>query len=124
MAKAGSSFTGWTLAADGSGVVYKFGFLNLIIARKNIIFYARWGYPLTIAIQGDGQVASDDGQISVSGDGNSGTGTYSFNETIPVTATPNAGSVFDRWSGDCSGSNNPLAILMNGSKICTAEFSV
>jgi len=82
MAKAGSTFTGWTLTADGSGPVYNFGDPDVLMGRKNIIFYARWGYPLTITIQGDGQVSSNDAQISVSGDGNSGTGAYNFNETI------------------------------------------
>lgn len=121
MAKTGSSFTGWTLTADGSGTLYNSGD-PILMGKKNITFYARWGYPLTVTIEGDGGVASDDSKIAVSGDGNSDTGMYNFSDSTNMTATPNPGSKFDTWSGDCSGTNNPLSILIDGTKTCTAKF--
>jgi len=51
-----------------------------------------------------------------------GGGTYNAGATATVNASPNAGYVFDHWSGDLSGSTNPTTILMNSNKSVTAHF--
>ena len=54
---------------------------------------------------------------------NPSTGTYNANEVVNVTATPDAGYQFDGWSGDASGTDNPLAVTMDANKTITATFS-
>lgn len=58
-------------------------------------------------------------------------GTVSFSETgsefaegssITVEATPDNGYVFERWSGDLSGTVNPAAITIDSDKSITAHF--
>ena len=43
-------------------------------------------------------------------------------ETIQITANSNEHWVFDRWSGDYSGSENPASIVMDQDKTITAIF--
>uniref|UniRef100_UPI00262BE637 InlB B-repeat-containing protein n=1 Tax=uncultured Tenacibaculum sp. TaxID=174713 RepID=UPI00262BE637 len=50
-------------------------------------------------------------------------GTYDFGTDVVLTATPNAGYQFDGWSGDASGTTNPLTITMDADKTLTAVFS-
>mgnify|MGYP003326322740 CR=1 FL=1 len=40
-----------------------------------------------------------------------------------VTATPELGYLFSTWTGDASGSDNPLTITMNGNKTIGATFT-
>jgi hypothetical protein len=47
---------------------------------------------------------------------------YAEGTAVAVTAQRNGGYVFDHWSGDASGSDNPLQIVMNGEKAVTAHF--
>ncbi|MBN1603672.1 MAG: InlB B-repeat-containing protein [Chitinispirillaceae bacterium] len=42
--------------------------------------------------------------------------------TVTVTATADEGYVFDHWSGDASGNQNPLSIVMDTDKNITASF--
>jgi uncharacterized repeat protein (TIGR02543 family) len=47
---------------------------------------------------------------------------YTNGATVTVTAVPNAGFAFTSWSGDASGTTNPITITMNGNKTVTAGF--
>lgn len=47
---------------------------------------------------------------------------YDKGEQVVITAHPSVGWVFDRWSGDASGNQNPLTISMNESNAVTAHF--
>ncbi|WP_079701505.1 InlB B-repeat-containing protein [Daejeonella lutea] len=49
--------------------------------------------------------------------------TYSSGSTVVLTATPNSGYNFTSWSGDATGSTNPLTVTMNANKVITANFS-
>ena len=49
---------------------------------------------------------------------------YAAGVTVQLTATPSAGYVFTGWSGDCSGTANPLSVPMDAAKSCTASFAV
>ena len=61
--------------------------------------------------------ASDGGNVDPS------SGTHNENSTVVVTATPSAGFEFTGWSGDASGTDNPLTVTMTGNKTITATFS-
>ncbi|WP_299516329.1 ice-binding family protein [Mucilaginibacter sp.] len=49
--------------------------------------------------------------------------TYNYGTTAQLTATPNAGYIFSSWSGDASGSVNPLTVTMTSNKNITANFT-
>jgi uncharacterized repeat protein (TIGR02543 family) len=48
---------------------------------------------------------------------------HSHGDTVTVTATPNAGYLFDVWSGDLSGSTNPATVTIDANKTVTAAFT-
>lgn|GEM_PF-2276209 len=50
---------------------------------------------------------------------------YKESTVVSLTATPNQGSVFAGWSGDCSscGTNTACEITLDANKTCTAAFS-
>ncbi len=48
--------------------------------------------------------------------------TYTNGAVVTVTAIPNSGFVFTGWSGDVTGTNNPITITMTGNKTVTASF--
>ncbi|CAL2076882.1 conserved protein of unknown function precursor containing a type A C-terminal secretion signal [Tenacibaculum sp. 190524A02b] len=50
-------------------------------------------------------------------------GTYADGTSVTLTATPDVGYQFDGWSGDVTGSTNPLTITMDTDKTVTAMFS-
>ena len=68
-------------------------------------------YSLTTDIVGGGVV-----QLDPPG------GTYSEGTVVELTAVADSGYVFDSWSGDVTGSDNPVAITMDGDKAVTANF--
>jgi uncharacterized repeat protein (TIGR02543 family) len=47
---------------------------------------------------------------------------YAPGSTVQLTATPSSGWAFTGWSGDQTGSTNPVEITMNKSKVITATF--
>ncbi len=51
------------------------------------------------------------------------TESYNLNTTVDLTATATSGSVFDGWSGACSGTINPCTVLMSADLTVTANFS-
>ena len=61
--------------------------------------------------------ASEGGSVNTSG------GTFNENTNVSVTASPADGFTFTGWTGDATGSTNPLTISMNGDKNITATFS-
>lgn len=67
---------------------------------------------LTVLISGGGQVnASPAGNY------------FPLNQSITLTATPNAGKSFLGWSGSVSSTNNPLILSLTQSEVITANFN-
>lgn len=63
--------------------------------------------------------------VSPSGGGTvspSGTNWYNSGQSVQVTATASSGYTFSSWSGDLSGSTNPVSVIMNTPKRLTAQF--
>jgi hypothetical protein len=49
--------------------------------------------------------------------------TYDYGEVVTLTATSlEAGWLFDKWSGDLTGSTSPVTVTMTSSKVITATF--
>ncbi|MBJ7881500.1 InlB B-repeat-containing protein [Gelidibacter salicanalis] len=48
---------------------------------------------------------------------------YNDGDDVVLTATPANGYEFSSWSGDATGSNNPLTVTMNSNKNITANFT-
>jgi len=49
---------------------------------------------------------------------------YSSGASVILTATPNSGYAFTSWSGDATGSVNPVTVVMNSNKNVTANFAL
>jgi hypothetical protein len=69
-------------------------------------------YTLTVSVQGSGSVTLDPP-----------TGPYPPGSTVTLSAVPGGASWrFGTWSGDASGSANPLPLPMDGNKTVQARF--
>ena len=66
-------------------------------------------YTLTVA-------ASEGGSVNDPGD------THNENANVSLTASPAEGYAFSGWTGDASGSTNPLSVSMTSDKNITASF--
>lgn len=105
---AGSSFTGWSGGVcSGTGTCQ----VTMTQARSVVATFTLNSYTLTLQTAGDGT-----GRVT-------GAGTYAVNTTVPVTAIPDANSLFSSWSGNCSGGAS-TSVLMNADKACTAAFAL
>ena len=60
--------------------------------------------------------ASEGGTVNNTG------GTHNENSNVTISATADAGYEFTSWSGDASGTDNPLTVSMNSNKTITANF--
>ena len=69
-------------------------------------------YTLSVSTVGQGTVAKNPNKA-----------TYTHGEVVQLTANPDSGWNFDSWSGDLTGSTNPVYITMNENKSITANFS-
>ena len=72
-------------------------------------------YPLTIEIEGNGSVDEKIIKAGASTDYNSGT-------ILELTAVPENGWAFLKWSGDVNVSENPIEITIDNAKTIKAEF--
>ncbi len=52
-----------------------------------------------------------------------GAGHYAPNTIVELAVTANPGYVFSEWTGDATGTDNPLAVTMDASKTITANFA-
>ncbi|MCC6348226.1 MAG: lamin tail domain-containing protein, partial [Candidatus Eisenbacteria bacterium] len=69
-------------------------------------------HTLAVATVGSGSVAKAPDQPS-----------YAYGSNVQLTATPATGWHFTGWSGDASGSTNPLDVTMDADKSITATFA-
>ncbi len=104
----GSKFMGWS--GDCTGTTTPVSVLMDGDKTCDARFDAGY-YNLTITTIGDGH-----GTVN-------GAGTYPEGSTVTASATADNGSVFAGWGGDCgTGTTNPIYILLDSSKNCTASF--
>ncbi len=101
------------------------------VLRKTAAFLFLLGLLLSCSGGGDGgggvsgsasytlTVSAVSGRVSVSPAASS----YASGTQVMLTATPDSGYDFDRWSGDSQSRENPLVITMDGNKTITANFT-
>ncbi|WP_298767444.1 T9SS type A sorting domain-containing protein [uncultured Polaribacter sp.] len=107
---AGYKFVGWS--GDATGTTNP---LNITMdANKSVTaLFSRIQRTLTITAT-NGSVSTNPSPVN---------GTYDDGTVVTLTATPDAGYQFDGWSGDVTGTTNPLDITMDADKSVTALFS-
>lgn len=69
-------------------------------------------YTLTTNTTGSGTIARNPNQPN-----------YASGKVVALTATPASGYQFTGWSGNASGTSNPLSVTMNSNKTITANFA-
>ena len=69
-------------------------------------------YTLSVSTNGSGTVTKNPDQA-----------TYTSGTSVSLLATPASGQQFTGWSGNATGTTNPLTITMNGNKTLTANFA-
>jgi predicted component of type VI protein secretion system len=68
-------------------------------------------YTLNISVVGNGRIEINPEKT-----------VYTEGESVTLTAIADSGWGFDRWTGDASGTNNPITIVMDSDKSVTARF--
>ncbi|WKD86268.1 hypothetical protein KCTC32516_01634 [Polaribacter huanghezhanensis] len=107
----GYNFVNWTSA--GTAVSTNLTYTFVLSANATLVanFEAKT-YTLNVTAQ-NGTVLKNPDAV-----------TYNGGDTVQLTATPNSGYEFTFWSGDATGTTNPLTVLMNANKNITANFSL
>lgn len=99
---------------DGSsiGSVNSYTFNNIVSNHTLSATFAPDQYNLTVTTTGNGGVNKDPDQAS-----------YINSSSVTLTAVPASGWSFSGWSGDLTGTTNPVTVTMDGNKNVTATFS-
>ncbi len=105
---AGYVFDSWGGALTGSSNPAS---LTMNGDRSVTANYTELLYTLTTSVAGNGSITISPNQS-----------TYGWGETATLTAVPATGAVFTGWSGDASGTTNPVTITFDGNKSVTANF--
>jgi len=119
----GYSIFGWSWCGNSSDVSY----LDMVYNwnpnsptnwgswfKSNALSDVQQYYTLTVNISPQGA-----GSVSLNPSG----GSYTAGTQVTLTATANSGYVFSNWSGDLSGTQNPVTITVNSNKTVTANFT-
>ena len=107
----GYTFTGWTGDATGSQNPLSVTMNENKDITANFTAIAADTYTLNV-VAFNGSVLKDPDLIA-----------YNSGDIVQLTATPNSGYTFTGWSGDATGSQNPLSVTMNDNKNITANFT-
>ncbi|MFN8589699.1 MAG: SdrD B-like domain-containing protein [Candidatus Eisenbacteria bacterium] len=94
------------------GAVTNYAFAAIHSDQTIAASFAINTYTLTVNVVGSGTVAKSPDQA-----------TYTHGTAVQLTATPTPPFVFAGWSGDTTGTTNPVTIAMTGNKTITATFS-
>lgn len=111
--QAGNYFVGWHGAIEGTNTP-----ATLFVRDTNLVVSAAFAplsfgeYALTVLTAGKGTVSANRYAVS-----------YSSGQAVTLTAAPDAGQAFLGWSGDATGTANPLSATMNQSRVITASFT-
>ncbi len=89
-------------------------------------------FALSVSVAGQGSVSADDiatppssGQVQgCRAEAGDCAATYSEKAQVTLTATPDTGSHFVAWGGDCSGTAMQASVTMDAARSCTASFAI
>lgn len=109
---AGYTFSGWT--GDATGTTNPLS-VNMN-SNKNIVA----NFTLIPVVTYSLNVTSNNGVVVK----NPNLANYAQGSTVQLSATPNVGYTFAGWSGDATGTTNPLTVTMNSNKNITALFTL
>jgi hypothetical protein len=112
----GSTFTGWSGACSGTGACT----VSMDDARSVTASFSLPSKMLSVWMQGDGAgtVTSSPTGIDC---GSTCLFDFAYGSSVSLHASPQAGSTFAGWSGDCSGSGT-CTVTMSGSRSVGATF--
>ncbi len=110
----GSYFVTWGTAASGANnpLLFTVTQTNPTVTAVFASLGSPQSYALTVVCDGNGTVA----RLPAGNRFPSGT-------NVTLTALPESGQDFLGWGGDASGTQNPLGVPLNQSKIITARFT-
>lgn len=106
----GYSFDSWSGDASGAGNPLS------VTMNANKVITANFTLNATFTLSASGV----NGTVAK----NPNLGSYLNGAVVELTATPAVGYTFSSWSGDASGSVNPLNVTMNANKVITANFTL
>lgn len=93
------------------GAVTNYNFAPLAANQTISATFAINTYTLTVNTVGNGSVAKSPNQA-----------TYDHGTVVQLTATPDPNWNFDQWTGDATGTTNPINVTMDANKTVTANF--
>lgn len=109
-ANTGYTFVNWT--ENGNIVSTSPGYTFVLNANKTLVAnFTANAYTLTV-ISVNGTVVINPNQA-----------TYAYGSSVQLTVTANTGFTFTSWSGDATGTNTPLTVVMTGNKTITANYT-
>lgn len=123
----GSGFGGWSGACSGTAVSSGVTMDADKVCTANFVLDAvanpQTAYNLTVQLggTGNGTVSSTSAAINCGSNCNE---IYSATTTVVLSANPATGSIFSAWGGDCSGTANPLSLVVDGDVQCLALFAL
>jgi hypothetical protein len=93
------------------GAVTSYTFTNVTANHTISASFSITTYTLTLNVIGNGTVTVIPNQT-----------VFLCGSSAVITATPGLGYVFQMWTGDATGNDNPLSIVMDDNKVITAVF--
>jgi uncharacterized repeat protein (TIGR02543 family) len=110
----GSTFAGWGGACSGTGsCTVSMTSAKAVTATFNNLPSC---YTLTTTVKptGSGTITVDPSPNCVS--------QYTAGTVVKLSAVPNSGYIFSKWTGSSTSTSNPLSVTMDGDKTYTANF--
>lgn len=106
--KTGYTFTGWS--GDVTSTANPLKIVMNTNKKVTATFTSGPTYTLTTKVVGSGAVDPASGDVAQG-------------STQVLTAKPASGYIFTGWSGDATGTANPISVTMSGNKTITATFA-
>ena len=115
----GSTFSGWSGDCSGTDCT-----VVMTEDRSVSATFTLDRHTLSATIEGDGagSVSSSPSGIDIDQADASASADFAYDTEVTLTATPDEGSTFTGWSGDCSG--NDCTVVMTEDRSVSATFAV